>query len=634
MHETRPDPKTPTTPRPPFSTTVILALVGLVVSASAKEVRESLDLTAQVLRQHVLTPGAPFLSGTFPIEEVESFSVVFGSPSQTLEIELIAPDGQRFAIGDPDSPEAINRVFPDPDDPTATGANYLFTLTAPLPGLWSYEVQEILALSHPRTVFVSILPTSDIRAGILGGNQDYVVDREVVLALVAAEGENLLRDLSITANLRKLGDPSFAGPVVDFRDDGLEADNTPADGLYTMAFSPEETGKFQLTATIDGRGASGSPFQRTAAAIFEVQPVRALFLGSFSDRGIDSDGDGLFDEIGVSLDLQVDEPGEYNVPLTLQASNGNTLRANTVTELAVGAATVEVRFRAEDVKRALATDGPYLITEALLELLDLDPAATVDGVFDLGSTSSFALDQLERDPIEFLPMGSAKGVDTDGNGLFDFLEVILAVDFRLAGFYQWSARLVDSNSTELALSSSGSAFSSGPAELLLRFNGQSIGENGLDGPFFIRNLVVFGEDQSLIEDSPLTTLPFLASEFEGFILDQEPPDLRVSASPGVLWPPNHEMVEIAVGAEVSDNVDPDPQVRLESITSNEGDNAIGDGNTSGDIFIDSDGRIFLRAERSGLGVGRVYTLTYSATDAASNVTHATAEVLVPHEQAK
>ncbi|MBE9193686.1 hypothetical protein IQ230_25920 [Gloeocapsopsis crepidinum LEGE 06123] len=94
------------------------------------------------------------------------------------------------------------------------------------------------------------------------------------------------------------------------------------------------------------------------------------------------------------------------------------------------------------------------------------------------------------------------------------------------------------------------------------------------------------------------------------------------------------MVEIKVNKQVSDNIDPNPTVSLVSITSNEGQNVKGDGNTSTDIEIKPDGRVFLRAERLATGTGRVYTLTYTARDAAGNTTQATAEVRVPRDKDK
>jgi PKD repeat protein len=116
--------------------------------------------------------------------------------------------------------------------------------------------------------------------------------------------------------------------------------------------------------------------------------------------------------------------------------------------------------------------------------------------------------------------------------------------------------------------------------------------------------------------------------------DDESPTLNVAAVPGELWPPNHKMVEVKVNVNVSDDFDANPTVRLLSITSNEPDNGLGDGDTAGDIEIRSDGRIFLRAERSGNGNGRIYTLTYSATDSAGNVTYSTTQVRVPKNQGK
>jgi hypothetical protein len=114
----------------------------------------------------------------------------------------------------------------------------------------------------------------------------------------------------------------------------------------------------------------------------------------------------------------------------------------------------------------------------------------------------------------------------------------------------------------------------------------------------------------------------------------------LTATPNILWPPNHKMVAITVEWTVSDNVDPDPTVELKSIVMNEGDETnaydpsfdetLGDGHTIDDIQVDA-GVIYLRAERSGTGTGRVYTLIYEATDDVGNVGTAAVTVTVPHE---
>ncbi len=118
------------------------------------------------------------------------------------------------------------------------------------------------------------------------------------------------------------------------------------------------------------------------------------------------------------------------------------------------------------------------------------------------------------------------------------------------------------------------------------------------------------------------------------VADTTPPALSVSVAPSTLWPPNHRLVPIGATVTVTDACDASPSIQLIAAMSNEPDNSLGDGTTSGDIqdaAVGTDDRAFLlRAERSGTGAGRIYTVTYRATDASSNVTVLSAHVVVPH----
>ncbi|MCH7960192.1 MAG: carboxylesterase family protein, partial [Candidatus Hydrogenedentes bacterium] len=126
------------------------------------------------------------------------------------------------------------------------------------------------------------------------------------------------------------------------------------------------------------------------------------------------------------------------------------------------------------------------------------------------------------------------------------------------------------------------------------------------------------------------------------VVDTTAPSLTVALDNTSLWPPSHKMIEIVPTLSASDTCDASPSVTLMNITMNEGDetltydplfdDTLGDGNTLDDIQVDSSGRIFLRAERSGKGDGRIYTLSFQATDATGNQTIATATVTVAKSQ--
>jgi predicted extracellular nuclease len=115
--------------------------------------------------------------------------------------------------------------------------------------------------------------------------------------------------------------------------------------------------------------------------------------------------------------------------------------------------------------------------------------------------------------------------------------------------------------------------------------------------------------------------------------DRTAPTVNVSVSPDSLWPPNHQYVSVYATVSVSDNADPTPALTV-SVTSNEPDNGLGDGDTPNDIVIVDDFTFKLRAERSGTGNGRIYTITYQATDACGNSTQQSATVTVPHDRGK
>jgi hypothetical protein len=115
--------------------------------------------------------------------------------------------------------------------------------------------------------------------------------------------------------------------------------------------------------------------------------------------------------------------------------------------------------------------------------------------------------------------------------------------------------------------------------------------------------------------------------------DTIPPIVKVTLTPDALWPPNGKMVTVHATVTATDDVDGQLPARLVSVTCNEC------GTSDADIIGVTVGAgsqdFLLRAARTGKRKeGRVYTVTYSATDRAGNVGTGTATVRIPHDQKK
>jgi hypothetical protein len=115
------------------------------------------------------------------------------------------------------------------------------------------------------------------------------------------------------------------------------------------------------------------------------------------------------------------------------------------------------------------------------------------------------------------------------------------------------------------------------------------------------------------------------ASFDITVRDTTAPAIQsVRPDPASLWPPDKKMTSVAVAVAATDAAST-PSCRLDTVT---GD----DGATQADWAITSPLTANLRADRTGGGSGRTYTLTVQCTDGAGNTTRGTAIVVVPHDR--
>ena len=111
------------------------------------------------------------------------------------------------------------------------------------------------------------------------------------------------------------------------------------------------------------------------------------------------------------------------------------------------------------------------------------------------------------------------------------------------------------------------------------------------------------------------------------VVDTTAPTLSaIGATPSFIAVPNHSMIDVVLTYTATDATGT-PACSI-GITSNEAANAQGDGNTEIDWEVLSATQVRVRAERSGLANGRIYTISVTCVDAAGNSVTKTANVVV------
>jgi hypothetical protein len=103
-----------------------------------------------------------------------------------------------------------------------------------------------------------------------------------------------------------------------------------------------------------------------------------------------------------------------------------------------------------------------------------------------------------------------------------------------------------------------------------------------------------------------------------------------SAEPSSIWPPNHIMVPIIISGVTDADGDP-VTITATSVFQNEPvlQPGFGSGHTAPDAFLNP---LLVRAERDGTGGGRIYTITFNATDGKGASCAGQVKVCVPHDR--
>lgn len=707
------------------------AILGKLSIAFSDEI----PLSSFKVSPFALHPGEPAVEVPFDVDISRPFLVDVVSPSDAFTVTLTTPQGEEVSSsnvisfnGEYTENELVESgLLALRNSAFLAGFHLVYYMQNPVQGSWKATIRSKNIPVEGEVGVINILTQDNLRVGVRTDELHYIVDSPVLIMGFVFDGNVPVIGTSAVVTIRDRSTGRTS--MVVLKDDGQEADNLPGDGLYSGVYIADTPGDYSLVAGFSGVAGSGLAFNKEAYSSFSVRSPLANFNNSFTDQGIDTNGNDLFEYISLGIGVDAGVAGTYRITATLKGSNNVSRTVISIQQMAEGVnQSINIKFSKEDIFE-IGVDGPYNVSEVVVELLENSDWFLADKVENPWETQPYSLDVFEKGGISLTGNTSDSGIDTDNDGRFDILKVNIEVNVLKTGSYQWSGRLVDSNKTEIDFSGKSGFLNMGLNIIDISFDGIKIGEKGINGPYTVTGFLMLGAGDSVIASDVATTQLYNFTDFEGVlnqppianagpdqtlecakpggtsatldgsassdpddnpltyawtgvfgaasgvspvvflptgdsvitlvvndgqvtsqpdtmniaVEDTTPPEISLSCSPAVLWPPNHEMAEIIPTITVSDACDASVNIELHQITMNEGegtdtydpnfDGGVGDGNTDDDIQVTADGRIYLRAERNGENFqGRRYAIIYKAIDNSGNIAMDSCEVLVPHDQ--
>lgn len=463
---------------------------------------------------------------TIPVDNTGpgSFSLIYDTGN--LDMVLVSPSGRRIDPLVAQTDPAI--TFESSEDLEGFKVE-VYTFDTLEAGVWKVEVTgtQISDPSGKESYLVGAwLQESSVNLSAETDKENYAVGEPIVINATIVNS-NLGPVLGASASAI-VGIANGTVSNIVLLDNGVAPDKVANDGIYTGTFNgASQAGIYQLAITAQG---NQPPFSR---GVYLQRPVTAStssFTTGFSDQGVDTNQNGLFDELVINVPVNITKEATYLLIGELTAPNGTVLgTASTRTQLSPGTSAVQLNFDGKDIFQK-GLDGPYTLSSIRLaeETADGDALPLVE-LKDAYKTSTYSYRNFERAAIFIPGTGSDTGIDTNGNGQFDTLEVSLDVDMLEANTYQWSARLADKNGKQIGVFASSGFLNAGPGVITLAFDGIAIGQNGVDGPYRVSDLLIFGTNQSQVTFDVYTTATYQVCQFEGGASCNRPPVANAGA---------------------------------------------------------------------------------------------------------
>jgi parallel beta-helix repeat protein len=285
--------------------------------------------------------------------------------------------------------------------------------------------------------------------------------------------------------------------------DGLKIHQCRVDGPYQLRY-----------LTLFGKNFTdemSTPYNTSPYEYIEFDGPVMEFTGVFSDYGTDTDDDGSYNYLTIETEANINKSGTYTIIGYLYDSKGTDITSTAESAyFDVGRQLVILNFDGLSINWNRA-DGPYH-----LRYLSLKGNDQFDFIQDAYITSAYSYTDFQKTDSGFTGSFSDYGKDLDEDGQYNYLTLEVGIDAIISGNYALVGLLYDNTGAEIAMASNSVYLDAGSQTIPLDFDGFSIYNHGVDGPYDLKYLTLHDENGTLMDtlDHAYTTSTYNFTDFQ------------------------------------------------------------------------------------------------------------------------
>lgn len=324
---------------------------------------------------------------------------------------------------------------------------------------------------------------------------------------------------------------------------GIVPVDLPGMDIYTSGFD----GPYQVSILLYDDTFNLDDFGGYTTGLYlftDFDPPGALFAPPHTDAGIDTDGDLLYNALRINATVDVSQAGTYNIDGYAYDSSFNFISAAFASRaLPAGPGQLIPLDFPGWTFRANGVDGPYTIDLTLIDLLG--------GVLDNNqhTTSFYPAMGFDMAPVSLTPPHTDAGVDTDGDALFNAIEIGARLQVNDTGDYTVSVDFWDQTFTAyIGFNSSSVTLATGAQTTPVWMSTLPMVLMGLGGPYGVE-ISVRDTALNLISQDAFVTSNYALGQFDQIPATFAPPHSDVGEDRDV--PPDGQSNVLRVNVSLS-----------------------------------------------------------------------------------